>query len=362
MKIVHLIHGLQIGGIAALVVDLCIQSNEDEIKLIAVSRDPSGEIEKRYPSCFKAGALDFKCLNKPQGKGLLKASIILRKELKEFKPEILVVHHEHLLPLVILASFGYPIIKVQVIHNQKLDMIKLHKTIGKKIYKKYVFVSEAARLNGMNQLSLPSTQTMTISNGIPLINFGPSKVKTKPSFLFVGRLTHQKNLLGLLDRYERYCELTKSPLSLTIVGKGEEEALLKEEITKRKLSKQVLLSDIQGKIADVYRAHTIFLLPSHYEGTPMVILEAMACGLVVIANDVGGISAMIDHGMDGYVYDPQDLEGFAKTMYGLSEDESLTKKISLNALKRAQSTDISITALKYHQLFSTLNEKASHEQ
>jgi len=361
MKILHLIHGLQIGGIAALVVDLCIENQGDEIKLIALTRDPSSEVEKRYPSCFKTGGLNYTCLYKPQGKGLLQAGRKLRKELLKFKPEILVVHHEHVLPLAFYASFGLPLIKIQVIHSQHLDMIRLHRSLGKIFYKKYVFVSEAARLNGIEVLRMPSSMTLTIPNGIPVKNFGPSSDQVRPKFLFVGRLTQQKNLNGLLDRYERYCELTSTPLSLSLVGKGEEESLLKEEIIKRHLSDKVFLYDAQGSIVDVYRTHTIFLLPSHYEGTPMVILEAMACGLVVIANDVGGIAAMIDRGTDGFVCDPQDIEGFAKTMLKCAENESLSKQISLNALKRAQSTDISKVALRYHQLFSELILEKSNE-
>jgi len=365
MKIIHLIHGLQIGGIAALVVDLAYQSQSlgDKLKVIAVTRDPSLEVEIRYPSCFTLHELDFTCLYKPSGKGFLEASKKLRKELQAFKPEILVVHHEHLLPLVMVSSRGLKMIKIQVIHNQQLDKVYLHSTLGKIIYKKYVFVSEAARLNGIDKLALDPTKTLTIPNGIPLTKFGPSTQEVDPSFLFVGRLTAQKNLLGLLDRYERYCELTQNkPLSLSIIGKGEEELRLREEINKRHLNDKVFMIEAQGSIVDHYRSHTILLLPSFYEGTPMVILEAMACGLVVIATKVGGVSAMIDHGKEGLIYDLEDIDGFSKAMLLLSEDRSLAHQMALNAQIRSRNSDISVPALAYHNLFIELIKEANYDR
>jgi glycosyltransferase involved in cell wall biosynthesis len=57
------------------------------------------------------------------------------------------------------------------------------------------------------------------------------------------------------------------------------------------------------------------ILPSHTEGLPNVVLEAMAAGLPVIAYDVGGVSELIEDGDSGVLVPPQDVQGLARAIY-----------------------------------------------
>lgn len=80
-------------------------------------------------------------------------------------------------------------------------------------------------------------------------------------------------------------------------------------------------------------ASDLFVLPSLSEGIPMVILEAMASGVPVVASGVGGIPEILVHGRNGLIVEPGDVEGLAKSVMMVLLDEELRKKLSEGALE-----------------------------
>ncbi len=77
-----------------------------------------------------------------------------------------------------------------------------------------------------------------------------------------------------------------------------------------------------------YRQADIFCLPSHSEGSPMVIPEAMAAGLPVVATDVGNVTNIIDHGRNGLVCQPQDVAGLTAALASLLDDPDLATSMA----------------------------------
>ena len=76
-------------------------------------------------------------------------------------------------------------------------------------------------------------------------------------------------------------------------------------------------------MAPIYRASDIFLLTSDSEGTPNVLLEAMASGIPVVATSVGGVPEIVRHGETGYLVDPRDEAEFVTAVVRLVEDDGL---------------------------------------
>jgi glycosyltransferase involved in cell wall biosynthesis len=74
----------------------------------------------------------------------------------------------------------------------------------------------------------------------------------------------------------------------------------------------------------------MFILPSHYEGHPKTLLEAMSCGLPVVGTDVPGIRELIVHGETGYLCDPSS-QGIRAAIGELLWNKDLRKRIGTNA-------------------------------
>lgn len=76
----------------------------------------------------------------------------------------------------------------------------------------------------------------------------------------------------------------------------------------------------------------LFMLPSNYEGLPMVIIEAMSCGVPVVASDVGGVSEIVRNDINGYTL-PNRAELFAEKIETILSNENLYARMSKNALE-----------------------------
>jgi glycosyltransferase involved in cell wall biosynthesis len=85
----------------------------------------------------------------------------------------------------------------------------------------------------------------------------------------------------------------------------------------------------------------IFLLPSHHEGMPMALLEAMSWGLPVIATPVGGIPQVVDDEVSGLLVAVGDIEGLATQIERLLADTALRERLGANARARIE-TDFSL--------------------
>ena len=75
------------------------------------------------------------------------------------------------------------------------------------------------------------------------------------------------------------------------------------------------------------------MVPSHYEGLPTVLLEAMSCGLPVVATNVGGNSDVISSGKNGFLVPPKSPQVLSKVILKLLDDSKLRKEIGAAARK-----------------------------
>jgi len=112
---------------------------------------------------------------------------------------------------------------------------------------------------------------------------------------FIGRLERQKNPLALLDAIKGL------DLELLIVGSGPLANQLKEKAVNIGIEVRFLGNLPHHQLPEILRSVDVFILPSHWEGHPKSLIEAMACGLPVIGTNVPGIRELIRHGENGYL-------------------------------------------------------------
>lgn len=147
------------------------------------------------------------------------------------------------------------------------------------------------------------------------------------SILTVGRLSAEK---GHADLFEAVASLKDA--RLVVVGDGPERAKLERQASRLG---RVVMTGHRADVAPFYAAATVFALPSHSEGSPNVVLEAMAAGVPVVATAVGGVPEILDNGRTGLLVPPRDPVAMAAAIRRL-----LTEPETRRALAAAASAEV----------------------
>lgn len=180
-----------------------------------------------------------------------------------------------------------------------------------------------------------------IPNGIELDRFInlPKKEETlsrigindqENIILFVGRLCYVKGVEYLIRAMNIIVNKKNKKVKLIIIGDGEERQNLEKLTKELNLGNNVIfLGKIPNeKIAEFMASSDVFVLPSLSEGFPSVILEAMACGLPIVATNVGGIPYVVNEEENGFLVMPKDSEQIAEKILFLLENKNISEEIS----------------------------------
>lgn len=147
--------------------------------------------------------------------------------------------------------------------------------------------------------------------------------------LFLGSLTPRKNLGMLLDAYERVLARVPNTPRLVLAGRGTPESHpLVERARRAPLAAHV---DLTGYVTsdrrlDLYRRALIFVMPSFTEGFGMPVIEAMTCGVPVVAANRGALPEVV--GTAGRLVDPTDAGALAETLIALIGDADERQRLS----------------------------------
>lgn len=177
------------------------------------------------------------------------------------------------------------------------------KSIVKKLFLRYLrWVLRHARLifildEASRKDYLPYNKNLVkVHNSIALPEnydaFDPSAHSFRGRLLFVGRLSKDKGLAGILEAARR---MEKDGITLTVVGDGEEGEYFRTFADERIRFAGAVPP---AKVASFMESADVLVMNSDFEGVPMTILEALSHGLPVISTDVGGIAETVDFGKD----------------------------------------------------------------
>jgi glycosyltransferase involved in cell wall biosynthesis len=207
-------------------------------------------------------------------------------------------------------------------------------------FDRVVAVSEYTKKK-LIELHVPEGKIEVIHNGIDVSPFsGAEKGSLRHSLNiaedsrvagFIGRLGPEKGITYLLEAADTICRSTEG-VYFVLIGEG----ILKEEteafIASNKLQGRVITLGWRKDATCLLPDMNMLLLPSLTEGTPMVILEAMAAGVPVIASDVGGIGEIIEDSKTGLLIRPRDSQAIVKSINTLLENKDLAANISRNSI------------------------------
>ncbi len=161
-------------------------------------------------------------------------------------------------------------------------------------------------------------------------------------FVLVARFVPKKNISTALEAFAKYSSLTHNPRVLHLCGSGPLESQLREQVRLAGIEQLVVFRGFL-QTADVCRTFAsclALLLPSIEEQFGNVVPEALAMGVPVIVSDnCGARDLLVRTGVNGFVIEPDNVEGLALFMRMLAEDENLWKSMCLAAQEASERGD-----------------------
>ncbi len=191
-----------------------------------------------------------------------------------------------------------------------------------------------------------------IRNFVNIAEFYPQKpeerlrIRTEHSYnnndfvlIYAGRLVKSKGISYVLEGVRRAVE-NKLPVRLIVCGDGPEKDFLTEFVKHNKLDSSIYFCGEvpKEKLLEEYNLADAFVMASVSdegvkEGTPMALLEAMACGLPVMSTAVGGIGDIICHGQNAVIFEEKSGAAVFEAIKVLYENKELRKRIADQALR-----------------------------
>jgi glycosyltransferase involved in cell wall biosynthesis len=204
-----------------------------------------------------------------------------------------------------------------------------------------IVVVSAETERALRALGIPAVQ---LQNGIAVtgIDTGP-KATDPPTLVFVGTVCERKGLIELRDALVALRdEGPGPPLRVVVVGDAAQEGPGVHERIRRAYAVadltevEFLGARERSEVMELLSAGSIFCLPSHWEGFPLSVLEAMAAGMAVVATAVGDVPMMLDHGKAGILVPPGDPLALARAIDLLRRDPRERALLGEAARRRAE--------------------------
>lgn len=182
---------------------------------------------------------------------------------------------------------------------------------------------------------------------------------TSKRVIAVGRLDYQKGFDRLLKAWDIVQRDGKhQDWHLDIYGQGEWKEMLQQMIVSRGLDDTATLHEPTAHIGDEYVRSGMLVMSSHYEGFPMVMIEAMACGLPVVSFDFKcGPRDIIGENVNGILVHEGDISGLAHAMMKLMDNGSLRLRLASNARRITETYSEENVMGQWVSLFEELAER-----
>ncbi len=239
------------------------------------------------------------------------------------KPIFCVLHHVHLdifsnylnRPMALLAKF---------LEGTLMPLVYLNVP--------FITVSQSTKMS-MKEIGLGKKGIYIVQNGVDLLNLIPGAKATNPLVLYLGRLKEYKSVDILIKAFKSVLDKTPNA-NLIIAGSGTEESNLKKLTENLGLTGSVsFLGKVteEEKIKLMQRAWA-FVNPSYIEGWGITVIEANACGTLVVASDVAGLRDSVKNSYNGFLVDYGNITAFSSKIIEVLQNSLVRESCSKNAV------------------------------
>lgn len=327
--VVHLIYRLDFGGLESLLVDCINHMPADQYRHAIVCLNGCTAFADR----ITRGGVELYDLRKPPGLGL-RTHKSLYWLLRRLRPAVLHTYNLAALEYNVTAALAGVPVRVHAEHGRDLGdphgLNRRHNLLRRMVtpfVDRFIPVSGDLHRWLLKVVGTPPAKTLMINNGVDTEHYRPG---ARQDALFVigtvGRVQDVKHQAGLIDAFISLQALRpsdKGRLRLVIVGDGPLREQLEARVAQARLGDSVTLAGERNDIADLMRGFSVFALSSIAEGTPVTLLEAMACGLPVVSTAVGGIPELVQEGVTGYLVPADDPAAMAAALARYADDAQL---------------------------------------
>ena len=190
--------------------------------------------------------------------------------------------------------------------------------------------------------SLNEHKVQVLKNGIFFEDSSVAPVELKNEFpmsenklklIAVGRLVTLKGFDVLVRALDEVVNQNVHDFLVLVVGEGEERLRLEKLIRDLKLGSYIKLIGLRYDVIALMKSSDLFVMPSLYEGLSIAMIEAMACGLPIIASAAPGIKNFIKNEQNGFLFPLQDHKALAQRILRLVSDKSMRCRLSRGARK-----------------------------
>lgn len=352
--IAHVIYRFGMGGLENGLVNIINRLPEDKYQHVIICMTGHNDFSNRLNM-----AVNIYDMHKKPGKDLM-VYYRLWKLFRNLKPDI--VHSRNMSALESqLPAFlaGVPI-RIHGEHGRDVHDLdgsnKRYQKIRKffrSIVDYYIPLSKDLENYLINTIQIKKDKIVTICNGVDTEKFQHQKqIDLKLPGLAEGFIKDDTIVIGTVGRLEAvkdqpnlleaFIELLKSPkvidkdIKLILVGDGSLKDKLQQRVEAAELQNKVWLTGAREDVPELMNLMALFVLPSLAEGISNTILEAMACGLPVIATNVGGNAELIMDGETGFVVPRADPAAIKEKCLQYIESPELIQKHGDSARKRIE--------------------------
>lgn len=300
---------------------------------------------------------------------LWKTSRRLRKVVERLKPDLVHSHGWDAAMIGALALLDLPVPHLVHIHTtdiwlqSKKSKHHLRRSLTRWMFNRaattVVGVSDAVRRHWCSALNWPSESFRVIRNGVDTARFYPSRnsERSRSGALTIGVAARLQPNKGLEDLLRALAILAQDNLrpNLLIAGSDGSRESLEFCVEQLGLREQVKFLGFVDDMERFYGGIDLGALSSlSGEGLPLFVLEAMSCGVPVVATDVGGTKEALRDGVDGFVVPAREPTALAAALRKLLQDPRNRQQMGMNARHRIE-TDFSRT-LFFERVFGLYHE------
>ncbi len=365
VRVLHCLTELYPGGAERIVFDLVRSAERDRIRPVVAALDGRGS----YAGRIREAGIPVHDLG-AYSIWRLDAIWRLRRLLRSERIDLLHTHLVHASVVGRLAARPLRIPVLSTSHIVERRPLWWHFALDRRTARwcrRIVCVSEAVRRFQQQRTGLPDAIYEVVPNGIDLDRFAdpPSKLSVRqrlhlPEKALVvgtlGRFDPQKGM-DLLVQAAAEPALASREIVVVLAGYGPEEEAL------RRMGRRLMLgpgrlrfAGYQESAESYLPALDLFVCPSRWEGFGLVVAEAMACGLPVVASAVDSLPELVRDGVEGRLVPPEDPGAIARVAAELLADPEARRRMGAAGRERAERFSLGRMAADYERIYAELLE------